>query len=186
MRAKHFSQSHELQLKSWLECPTNLSTDSLVVEMLYRTGMRQGELVRLTAMDFDFPRRMIRVRPLKGSKERRLPIPESCIARYQAFVESWGTGTLGTAISSSKDVAAHLRLVRKIVARVFDASLNGNQGYSAHCLRHTFALKCLRAFDNDVLKVQMAMGHKSLSSTARYLDYLKSEDLSEVILKLVS
>ena len=52
-------------------------TYGLMAGLMYGTGMRLMELVRLRVKDVDLPRRMIVVRDGKGSKDRVVPLPQS-------------------------------------------------------------------------------------------------------------
>lgn len=51
----------------------------LMVQLLYGTGMRQMELLRLRIKDIDFTQRIILVREGKGNKDRVVPLPQCCI-----------------------------------------------------------------------------------------------------------
>ncbi len=82
---------------SWVQ-----GTAGLVVRLLYGTGMRLMEGVRLRVKDVDFERREIIVRDGKGQKDRVTMLPESLIAplgehlarvkvlHQQAFAEGHG------------------------------------------------------------------------------------------------
>lgn len=52
-------------------------TPELMARLLYGTGMRLMECVRLRIKDVDFARREICVRDGKGGKDRRVPLPET-------------------------------------------------------------------------------------------------------------
>ena len=56
----------------------------LVIKLLYGTGMRLMEGLRLRVKDIDFSGRAIVVRGGKGDKDRVVPMPESLIAPLQA------------------------------------------------------------------------------------------------------
>ena len=53
----------------------------LMARLLYGTGMRLMECLRLRIKDVDFARREICVRSGKGDKDRRVPLPESLRSR---------------------------------------------------------------------------------------------------------
>lgn len=59
----------------------------LMASLLYGTGMRVMECVRLRVKDVDFGRREIVVRDGKGSRDRRVPLPMKLEAPMQAAVE---------------------------------------------------------------------------------------------------
>lgn len=60
----------------------------LVVELLYGTGMRLNEALNLRVMDLDFERKEILVRRGKGSKDRRVMLPQKLIPRLKEQIEA--------------------------------------------------------------------------------------------------
>jgi integron integrase len=54
-------------------------TRRLMAELLYGTGMRIIELIRLRVKDIEFDRRMILVRDGKGQKDRTVPLPAELV-----------------------------------------------------------------------------------------------------------
>jgi len=62
-------------------------THQLMAKLLYGTGMRLMECVRLRVKDVDFARREILVRDGKGEKDRVTMLPESIIPALQAHLE---------------------------------------------------------------------------------------------------
>lgn len=58
-------------------------TPGLVAEVLYGTGMRLMEALRLRVKDVEFARREILVRAGKGNKDRVTVLPENLMARLQ-------------------------------------------------------------------------------------------------------
>lgn len=59
-------------------------THDLMARLLYGTGMRLLECLRLRIKDVDFDRNEICVRSGKGNKDRRVPLPQSLRQRLQA------------------------------------------------------------------------------------------------------
>ncbi|RME99254.1 MAG: integron integrase, partial [Alphaproteobacteria bacterium] len=59
----------------------------LMLELLYGTGMRMGELLRLRVQDVDFDQRVIIVRAGKGDKDRLTMLPESLIRPLRAHIK---------------------------------------------------------------------------------------------------
>jgi integron integrase len=59
----------------------------LVVRLLYGSGLRIMEAVRLRIKDIDFARREIAVRDGKGAKDRRVPLPDAVSAELHWQVE---------------------------------------------------------------------------------------------------
>jgi integron integrase len=60
----------------------------LCVQLMYGGGLRLTECVTLRIKDVDVDRRELVIRDAKGGKDRRAPLPESCIAALRRHVES--------------------------------------------------------------------------------------------------
>ena len=59
----------------------------LIAQLLYGTGMRISECLRLRVMDFDFERGLIRVFKSKGNKSRWVPLPESLSGHLRKLID---------------------------------------------------------------------------------------------------
>ena len=59
----------------------------LMAALLYGSGMRLMECMRLRVKDVDFERRQITVRDGKGAKDRQVPLPDSVRDRLKTAVE---------------------------------------------------------------------------------------------------
>jgi integron integrase len=64
----------------------------LPLRLLYGTGMRLMELLRLRVKDVDFARRQLVVRGGKGDRDRVTVLPESLREELQAHLEKWRLG----------------------------------------------------------------------------------------------
>ena len=61
-------------------------THHLMATLMYGSGLRLMEVLRLRVQDVDFDRRIITVRRAKGDKDRIVPLPERCIEPLQAHL----------------------------------------------------------------------------------------------------
>jgi integrase/recombinase XerC len=144
--------------------------DRAIVELLYATGIRVGELVGLDIHDVDQSRRTLRVLG-KGGKER--VVPYGALAQ-QALVKYLGSGrpvlaneTSGTAIFlGARGKRIDQRVVRTMLQTVF-AGLAEMPELSPHGLRHSAATHLLEG-GADIRTVQELLGHASLSTTQLY------------------
>lgn len=76
-------------------------THRLMANMLYGSGMRLMECVRLRVLDIDFGYRQILIRDAKGKKDRVVPVPESIQAQLEQQIEKvrdLHSGDLGSGI----------------------------------------------------------------------------------------
>ena len=70
-------------------------TFGLMARLMYGTGMRLMECVRLRVADMDFDRRLIVVREGKGGKDPMVPLPERLTDPLNAHLEGCGISTGG-------------------------------------------------------------------------------------------
>ena len=149
--------------------PTGLR-DIAMLELLYATGIRVGELVGLDVDDVDRERNVIRVFG-KGRKERSVPFGRPAAravdfwvrqGRPQLAIEGSGAalflGTRGKRIDQ--------RAVRTMVHRRI-AEVPGAPDIGPHGLRHTAATHLLEG-GADLRSVQELLGHASLATTQLY------------------
>jgi integrase/recombinase XerC len=142
--------------------------DLAIVEMLYATGCRVGELCGADITDVDFVDRRFRVLG-KGRKERVIPFGQPAAQALQAWLEVRadipprpGEQALFIGVRGSR---IDQRTVRAIVQRLADEA--GVSAIAPHGLRHTAATHILEG-GADLRTVQELLGHASLATTQRY------------------
>jgi integrase/recombinase XerC len=144
--------------------------DRLVLELLYATGVRVSELVRLDLDDVDRSRRVVRVLG-KGSRERTVPYGVPAERALQAWLSS-GRPHLVNAASGAAlllgDRGGRIdpRSVRRIVHRRI-AMVSGAPDIGPHGLRHSAATHLLEG-GADLRAVQEILGHSSMATTQIY------------------
>ncbi|WP_442791563.1 tyrosine recombinase XerC [Micromonospora sp. NBC_01813] len=143
--------------------------DRLVLELLYATGVRVGELCGLDVGDIDHGRRVVRVLG-KGARERTVPYGEPAAAALDAWLRR---GRPAVALPRSADAlllgAKGGRLQAAVVRRIVAAAARdaGVPRITPHGLRHSAATHLLEG-GADLRAVQELLGHASLSSTQLY------------------
>jgi integrase/recombinase XerC len=155
--------------------------DTAILELLYGTGMRRGELVGLNLSDIDFHQAMVKVTG-KGNKQRFLPFgskAKTALQRYLAarqqhvspeekenpvFISGRGTRLYPTAVNA--------------IVRRYLTLLSEMKQKSPHVLRHSFATHLLDR-GADITAVKELLGHERLSTTQIYT-HLTSERLKKV------
>jgi integrase/recombinase XerC len=147
--------------------------DCALIELLYGTGMRVGELAALDVRDVDLHRGDVRVMG-KGSKERIIPLPSATRAALTTWLDARrGPGLLGEplfiSLRARKDANVR-RLGVRDVRRVLDkhAAKGGLTDHvHPHRLRHSYATHLLD-MGADLREIQELLGHESLSTTQKY------------------
>ncbi|WP_460716835.1 tyrosine recombinase XerC [Nocardioides dilutus] len=144
--------------------------DVAMLELLYATGIRVGELVGLDLDDLDRERDLVRVLG-KGRKERSVPYGRPARRALDAWLAT-GRPALRTAGSGpalflgARGGRIDQRAVRTIVHRRV-ADVPGAPDIGPHGLRHTAATHLLEG-GADLRSVQELLGHASLATTQLY------------------
>ena len=155
--------------------------DRAILEFLYATGLRVGELVSLDLEDVDVPGETVRVLG-KGGKERMVPFGR----KARAALERWLRAAVPLREAGGDERAVFLnlrgsRLTDRSVRRILDRRLREasiQSHVSPHALRHSFATHLLGA-GADLRAIQELLGHASLSTTQRYT-HVSIESLMKV------
>ena len=145
--------------------------DRTVMELLYATAMRRGELVGLDLPDIDLPRQWLTLRHTKTRWDRVVPMGERAtqwLIRYLAdsrpqLLVGEDPGAVFLAANGERLGATWLT---GQVHRYIDASGVGKTG-SCHLFRHTAATLMVE-HGADIRYVQELLGHRNLSSTHLY------------------
>ena len=143
--------------------------DWALVELLYATGARVGEVAGLDVDDVDLRARTVRVLG-KGAKERVVPFGLPAARAVTAWLER-GRPRLAVAGSGSalllgpRGARADQRQLRSAVHRAAERA--GVADVAPHALRHTAATHLLQG-GSDLRTVQELLGHASLATTQRY------------------
>lgn len=144
--------------------------DVAILELLYATGIRVGELVGLNISDIDQSRRTLRVIG-KGNKQRVVPFgtaASTALAKYleQARPELTKMESGNAVFLGARGKRIDQRVVRTMVHEVLQ-SLGGAPDLSPHGLRHSAATHLLEG-GADIRAVQEMLGHASLATTQLY------------------
>ena len=144
--------------------------DVAMLELLYATGIRVGELVGLDLDDLDRERNVVRVFG-KGRKERMVPFGHPAAVALDRWltagrpllrVEGAGAALFLGARGRRIDPRAVRTLVHQRIADV-----PGAPDIGPHGLRHTAATHLLEG-GADLRSVQELLGHSSLATTQLY------------------
>ena len=144
--------------------------DRVVLELLYATGIRVGELCGLDVDDVDDARRVVRVLG-KGRKERAVPYGGPAALAVDAWLARgrprWVTAASGPALLlGRRGGRVDPRAVRTLVHRRL-GDVPGAPDLGPHGLRHSAATHLLEG-GADLRSVQELLGHASLATTQLY------------------
>ena len=152
--------------------------DHAILELLYATGIRVGELCGLDVDDVDQDRRLVRVMG-KGSRERSVPFGAPAAEALRTWVGAGRPRLVrdGSGPALWLGVRGGRLDVRAVRAVVHDrlAAVDGAPDLGPHGLRHTAATHLLEG-GADLRSVQEILGHASLGTTQIYT-HVSSERL---------
>jgi len=165
-------------------CPENLR---LAIVLLYTSGLRRGELTRLTVGDYDPCERTLMIRASKFHKSRLVPVSDDAAReiddlleirrrlRFPAGVDSPLLWHRNRSYSGGGIGIAMRTLFRRAAIRTSTGRLP-----RTHDFRHGFALAALLRWYRAGINVQTKlpalanyMGHVSIASTAYYLHFVE-------------
>lgn len=139
----------------------------LLLSLALRTGARVQELLNLTKTDLNSHDQTVFIRGIKGSNDREIPISAKFFDRLNRFS------------------------CQQPTEKIFDISYNRLRQIwemyrpthkKLHSLRHTFAIRLYKK-TKDLRLVQVALGHRNITNTMIYADYIYSQqELRRLIL----
>lgn len=150
----------------------------LVLQTLYYTGMRIGELTELKVNDVDFEGNLIHIRKGKGDKERTIPLHKELKKLLLEYLNNWRLNINSEYIFCTKTgrisqvyISSELRKTLMLAGIQRDIT--------PHSYRHYFASNLIKKGVN-VVQVQKLLGHESLLTTSIYT-HVRIDELDEAI-----
>ena len=151
--------------------------DRAIIELIYASGLRVSELVKLNLGQINLDSNEIRVWG-KGSKERVVLIGEPATMAITNYINRGRPKLAGKRSGDALFLNRYgSRLTERTVQMIFEkyAALAGlDKKVYPHLLRHTFATHMLDG-GADLRVVQELLGHASLASTQIYTHVTKSQ-----------
>jgi integrase len=142
--------------------------DCLLIRTALHTGARAQEVLNIEKNDLNAYDRSVFIRGLKGSLDREIPLSPSFFDRLNRFAHKKNDSVRIFSISYPRfsQIWDQYRPVKK----------------KLHSLRHTFAIRLYKK-TKDVRLVQVALGHRNITNTMIYADYIYSQtELRRLIL----
>ena len=155
--------------------------NSLILEMLYATGVRVGELVNIKLNDINKYENSIKILG-KGSKERIVFYGSFCEDALNMYLESGRNKLLKNNTSpylfiNKNGTRLSERYIREIINQVV-RKCEIDYHISPHTLRHTFATDLLNN-GSDLMSVKELLGHSTLNTTSIYT-HVSNEQIKKI------
>jgi site-specific recombinase XerD len=167
-KTKYLLESEAEELEGTLKKFADQDTrNTLLLELALRTGARAQELLNVTKQDINSYDETVLIRGLKGSSDREIPLPRAVFDRLIRYAQTVpGEKIFDLSYNRFRDIWTHYRPVPK----------------KLHALRHTFAIRLFKK-TKDLRLVQLALGHRNITNTMVYADYVYSQtELRKLIL----
>ena len=145
--------------------------DAVIMELLYATGLRVGELVSLNMQDVNTDESYIRCVG-KGSKERIVHLYPKALEELKRYFKESRVSMLGPRRAEPALFVNHRgeRLTRQwvwTILKTYAQKAGIMQSVTPHTLRHSFATHLLQN-GASLRHVQELLGHSSISTTQVY------------------
>jgi len=167
------------EVEKILNIPSEKNWQSLrnkaILELLYSTGIRVGELTSLKIGDIDFFQELIKVKG-KGKKERIVPIGRYALKALIEYIERRPNKKEKNVFLNKYGKPLSERSVERIIDK-FSKKAGIGKKITPHTFRHTFATHMLDR-GADLRTVQELLGHERITTTQIYT-HLTVEKLKE-------
>lgn len=149
-----------------------------VVELLLQTGMRIGELAALTTDSIGDG--FVKIPTIEGHPEREVPLNKAAKAAATHYLETRPKVQSNALFITKTGRPLLIRNIRTAIDRYF--KIAGIAGAKVNDLRHTFIAHHLAAGASPIL-VSKLVGHKRISTTEKYLEFIKDLPAEKVKLE---
>jgi integrase/recombinase XerD len=157
--------------------------DRALLETLYATGIRVGELIALTPYDVDTEEKTLHVVLGKGRKGRMVPLTSAAAHAIDAYLVGGRPQLLRAGKSKQLFLSNWGRKLYSSTANqivhAYAAKARIKKRVTCHTFRHSIATHLLRG-RADIRQIQVLLGHRSLQTTERYTR-VEIQDLREVV-----
>ena len=151
-------------LKSYLDKDKR---NSVLLLLALNTGGRATEILNLRKSDLNEYEETVLIRGIKGSNDREIPLPAWLYKELgRVSVQSKSDHIFPISYNRLRQIWQLYRPVEK----------------KFHSLRHTFAIRLYKK-TKDIRLLQVALGHRNITNTMVYADYVYSQqELRRLIL----
>lgn len=136
-----------------------------IVSLIYSSGIRVGECLRLRISDVDSTRMVLRISPGKGGRDRFAVLSKRALVLLRKYYR-----VIRPKLWLFENLRHTLPLTKRRIEQV--VSMAGKNAritkpVSPHMLRHSFATHLLEA-GKPLQAIQVFMGHSTIRTTAQY------------------
>jgi integrase len=139
----------------------------LILSLALRTGARASELLQIQKSDLNAYDQSVYIRGIKGSNDREIPLPQTLFTELFNYAQK-------------EPQSALFPICYQRLWQVWELYRPVHKKF--HSLRHTFAIELYQK-TKDLRLVQVALGHRNITNTMVYADYVYTQqELRRLIL----
>jgi integrase/recombinase XerD len=159
-----------------IDAPKNLK-HRLMLMTAYSGGFRASEVLHLKVEHINSKRMLILIEDGKGGKDRYTLLSERLLQELRIYYKKYQLKEILFPAPKKENQALCYESFRSIFEKARKKA-GINKGPTLHSLRHSFATHLLEA-GYDIRKIQVLLGHRSLSTTMIYL-HVSRKTLSNI------
>ena len=151
--------------------------DKAIISLLYSSGIRISELMKLKLIDFNLDNSILSVMG-KGSKERVVPVGERAMIYILSYIEGYRSSFIkknnsnGFLFLNNRGRSLSRMGLWNIIKKRTENTII-NKKITPHIFRHSFATHLIEG-GADLVAVQQMLGHSDISTTQIYTHLDKS------------
>tara|TARA_Y100001970_G_C14185187_1_gene832196 strand:+ start:695 stop:1627 length:933 start_codon:yes stop_codon:yes gene_type:complete len=151
--------------------------DKAIISLLYSTGIRISELMKLKLIDFNIDNSILSIIG-KGNKHRVVPVGEKAKSYMLCYIKDYRSKLIKRKnsqgylfLNNRGDLLSRMGLWNIIKKRTSNSSIN--KKITPHIFRHSFATHLIEG-GADLIAVQQMLGHSDITTTQIYTHLDKS------------
>ncbi|MBI2022379.1 tyrosine-type recombinase/integrase [Candidatus Daviesbacteria bacterium] len=146
-----------------------------IIELFLQTGIRIGELAKLELddLELDSPNPTLTIKPSEGAVARAIPLNKSAVEAVKRYLEVRPQTPNKALFVTKTGKPLLIRNIRTAIDRYF--RLAGIKDAKVNDLRHTWIAHHLEA-GTSLLLISKLAGHKRVSTTERYLQFIQGKN----------
>ncbi len=145
-----------------------------IIELFLQTGIRIGELAKLLVSDADLDSTSpsLHIKPEEGTVERTIPLNKPAVEAIKRYLTVRPQTPNNAMFVTKTGKPLLIRNIRTAIDRYF--RLAGIKEAKVNDLRHTWIAHHLKA-GTSLLLISKLAGHKRVSTTERYLQFIQGK-----------
>ena len=156
-------------------------TYKVIVCLLYCTGIRRSELIKLNCDNINYNQNKIKILDAKGGKNRKIKIGgnlEELLLEYRKALDIY-KGALIRGVQGRKRISKNS--LQNIVKGLFKKAKIDRPGLTIHSFKHSYITNVSHKV--GIKTAQKNVGHSRIDTTENYV-HLTDKDMEEAIIDI--